>query len=108
VKVTLVNATVFKIILNSIYGRTKYNKSKLYCPALTYSVTINGQLILLEIMESLHCLFGLDITWVNTDGLILRVKRSQLNKVHDRLAELEIKFGISFGTRRAKGSETLC
>lgn len=51
-------------------------------------------------MESLHCLFGLDIIWVNTDGLILRVKRSQLNKVHNRLAELEIKFGISFGTQR--------
>lgn len=70
---------VYKIILNSTYGlsleRPLYGKevnSYLYDPFFTYSITINGQLSLLMLVESLvKAIPGLKIYQENTDGITI-------------------------------------
>lgn len=61
---------VFKIILNSTYGLSKEINCYLYDPLFTYSITINGQLTLLMLVEMLvENIPGLTMFQQNTDGI---------------------------------------
>lgn len=61
---------VYKIILNSTYGLSKEINSYLYDPFFTYSITINGQLSLLMLVELLVARIpNLKIYQENTDGV---------------------------------------
>jgi hypothetical protein len=61
---------IYKIILNSTYGLSKEINSYLYDPQFTYSITINGQLSILILVESLvRRVPGIKIYQENTDGV---------------------------------------
>lgn len=63
---------VYKIILNSTYGLSKEINSYLYDPLFTYSITINGQLTLLMLIEKLvGNVPNLKIYQENTDGITI-------------------------------------
>jgi hypothetical protein len=63
---------VYKIILNSTYGLSKEVNSYLYDPFFTYSITINGQLSLLMLVEKLvQQIPGIKIYQENTDGVTI-------------------------------------
>lgn len=63
---------VYKIILNSTYGLSKEVNSYLYDPFFTYSITINGQLSLLMLVEMLvKAIPDLKIYQENTDGVTI-------------------------------------
>ncbi len=63
---------VYKIILNSTYGLSKEINSYLYDPFFTYSITINGQLSLLMLVESLvQQVPNIKIYQENTDGVTI-------------------------------------
>ena len=71
----------YKIILNSTYGICKDPYSKAYDPKMANNVCINGQLMLLDLLEHLegHC----RLLQSNTDGLIVMVdNESQIKDVH--------------------------
>lgn len=94
-------AGVFKIILNSIYGSTSYKFSKIYAPTMTLAVTINGQLMMLDILDFLvNNIKDLSIVWVNTDGFALRIKRSDKSRFQEYLSICEMKYNVSFGTQQ--------
>lgn len=62
----------YKIILNGTYGICKDEYSKAYDPRQANNVCVNGQLMLLDLLE--HLEGYADIIQSNTDGIILQVE----------------------------------
>lgn len=62
----------FKIILNSQYGITKDKFSEAYDPVQANNICVNGQLMLLDLLE--HLEGHASIIQSNTDGIILQVR----------------------------------
>jgi hypothetical protein len=61
---------VFKILLNSTYGLSSEINSYFYDKQFTYSITINGQLSLLMLVEALYLgVPNVQLLQANTDGI---------------------------------------
>lgn len=62
----------FKIMDNAISGQMKQKSSALYDPMSNNSICINGQLLLLDLVEHIepHC----ELIQNNTDGIIVKLK----------------------------------
>lgn len=67
-KGTTMNA-VLKLAGNGVYGKSNDIYSCFYDPQYTYTVTANGQLQLLQLVEMLSMIPGLEIIQANTDGI---------------------------------------
>ena len=79
---------VYKIILNSTYGLSKEINSYLYDPFFTYSITINGQLSLLMLVELLvKRIPDLKIYQENTDGVTIGYNPKYRSVVSDVCSE---------------------
>lgn len=77
-----------KIVLNSTYGASKYKYSQLYDPLQANNVCINGQLLLLDLIEKIepYC----TLVQSNTDGLLVRVEtESEEKRVRELCKEWE-------------------
>lgn len=66
-------ANSLKIVLNSTYGAMKDKYSKLYDPLMANNICVNGQLLLIDLIEKIenYC----EILNTNTDGLIVKCKK---------------------------------
>lgn len=86
----------YKIILNSTFGITNHKHSKAYDPKMNHDVCINGQLMLLMLLEMLEgtC----DLIQSNTDGIIVDCTGRDQAKVEAicHQWEEETKMGLSF------------
>jgi len=86
----------YKIILNSTFGITNQEFSKAYDPQRNHDVCINGQLMLLMLLEMLEgtC----DLIQSNTDGIIVDCTGRDRQKVEEICHEWErlTKMGLSF------------
>lgn len=72
-----------KITINSIYGNLG-NEYSFVCDYTTmYSVTINGQLFLLMLIEQLTEIDGIDCFYANTDGSTYLIKKDKLQEFYD-------------------------
>lgn len=60
-----------KIVINSTYGACKDVYSAAYDPRQANLITLNGQLMLLDLIEHLEAIPGFDLIQSNTDGLII-------------------------------------
>lgn len=60
-----------KIVINSTYGACKDVYSAAYDPRQANLITLNGQLMLLDLVEHLEAIPGFDLIQSNTDGLII-------------------------------------
>lgn len=87
----------YKIILNSTFGICKDPSSAAYDPRQANNVTVNGQLLLLDLLEHLegHC----ELIQSNTDGLIIQIEDSDeaFDKVDDICFEWETRTGMQLG-----------
>lgn len=87
----------YKIILNSTFGITNDVYSLAYDPRRNHEVTINGQLLLLDLIEKLegHC----ELIQSNTDGLIIQIPDSDraFDKIDDICFEWEQRTGMKLG-----------
>ena len=86
----------YKIILNSTFGITNQEFSKAYDPQRNHDVCINGQLMLLMLLEMLEgtC----ELIQSNTDGIIVDCTGRDQGKVEEicHQWEKETKMGLSF------------
>lgn len=73
-KGTTMNA-VLKLAGNGVYGNSNNTFSCFYDPKYTFSVTVNGQLQLLQLAEALSLIPGLRLIQANTDGITALVPR---------------------------------
>ncbi len=87
----------FKIILNSTYGICKDPTSSAYDPRRANEVCVNGQLLLLDLLEHLepHC----DLIQSNTDGLIIQIPDTNkaFETIDDVCFEWENRTGMKLG-----------
>lgn len=87
----------YKIILNGTYGICKDPFNPAYDPQMSNNVCINGQLMLLDLIEHLegYC----ELIQSNTDGLIIQVEDTDeaFNKVDDICWEWEQRTRMSLG-----------
>jgi hypothetical protein len=70
-------AYILKIAANAAYGLTKSRFSWLYDPKLTTYICVSGQLYLLMLMEAIEKHSNCIVVYSNTDGLTVKVPRSQ-------------------------------
>lgn len=77
-----------KISINSIYGLLNSNRYWLYDPKAAMSVTINGQLLLLMLIERLE-MNGFEVISSNTDGVTAKVYKDREQEYYDICAEWE-------------------
>lgn len=66
-------ANSLKIVLNSTYGAMKDKYSKLYDPLMANNICVNGQLLLIDLIEKIENYS--EILNTNTDGLIVKCKK---------------------------------
>ena len=92
----------YKIILNSQYGITKDKFSAAYDPVQANNICINGQLLLLDLLEKLEYRLGdrLQLIQSNTDGIIIKIPENDemaekiMNRVID---EWKNRTGLGMG-----------
>lgn len=80
---------MLKLALNGVYGDSNNPYSPFYDPQYTMSITVNGQLLLCMLYESLRAVEGLSLVQANTDGLTVKVPRKRLTEVKERKAAWE-------------------
>ena len=87
----------YKIILNSTYGICKDQYSPAYDPRQANNVCVNGQLLLLDLLEHLegHC----RLIQSNTDGLIIQIPDTDeaFYKIDDICYEWESRTRMGLG-----------
>ena len=77
-----------KIVLNSPTGKMQQEVSWMYDPFNVFKIRINGQLILLMLVDRLLEL-GCEIIQVNTDGVVYRAKNSLKDGIERAIKEVE-------------------
>lgn len=85
----------YKIVLNGTYGICKDKYSKAYDPRQANNVCINGQLLLLDLIEKLepYC----ELIQSNTDGLIIQIDEKDFDLIDDICYEWETRTRMSLG-----------
>lgn len=75
----MIISDAFKLSNNSIYGKSNDINSFLYDPQYTMATTVNGQLLLSMLAESLvDSILDLQVLQINTDGITIRIKRCDM------------------------------
>lgn len=77
-----------KIVLNSPTGKMQQEVSWMYDPFNVFKIRINGQLILLMLVDRLLDL-GCEIIQVNTDGVVYRAKNNLKDRIQEAISEVE-------------------
>jgi hypothetical protein len=87
-------SAMLKLALNGVYGDSNSQFSVFYDPLFTMSITLNGQLLLCKLAEGLMEIDDLSLIQVNTDGLTVRVRRSQKMMVDLVRSAWEVRTGL--------------
>lgn len=72
-----------KIVINGTFGISKDANNPAYDPRNANMICINGQLLLVDLIEKLENIPSFELVQSNTDGLIIKVHRRDFNAVDD-------------------------
>ena len=95
----MVKNKVLKLFLNNITGKMQQETSWMYDPFSAFKIRINGQLVLLMLVDILlqhNC----KIVQVNTDGVMFVAKKEIESHLQESVAELERLTQLSFEADR--------
>ena len=84
-----------KLTLNSVTGKMQQEESWMYDPFSVFKIRINGQLVLLMLVDRLLQL-GCKIIQCNTDGVIYIAQKAKRDLVQDAIHEVEQLTKLSF------------
>ena len=84
-----------KLTLNSVTGKMQQETSWMYDPFSVFKIRINGQLILLMLVDRLLEL-NCKIVQVNTDGVMYIAQKTQRNAVQEAVHEVEQLSQLTF------------
>lgn len=84
-----------KLILNTTYGATKNKYNALYDEYQASSLCYLGQLLLAALANKIYNVVGAIIVQSNTDGILIKLKRTDLNKVRELVKEWEDLTGFT-------------
>lgn len=92
-------ALVLKIVINSIYGKLGFENGPLYDRLAVLKVTLNGQLMMLMLIEELE-LNGIKVISANTDGIVIKLYNRDIpkyNEIKDRWESVtKLKFDTDY------------
>lgn len=80
-----------KIVINGTYGISKDPTNKAYDPRNANLICINGQLLLLDLIEKLEAVPSFELIQSNTDGLIIKIHKRDFEAVDDICYEWETR-----------------
>jgi hypothetical protein len=78
-----------KEALNSVFGKSNSRYSKLYDPLYTFTITVNGQLLLAMLCEAVERLGAGTVIMANTDGIeVIPKDEALLKKIMEKWQEM--------------------
>jgi hypothetical protein len=86
----------YKLAANSTYGKTMDQYSWMYDPQVTFTVTVNGQLMLAMLVEKLSKIST--IIQANTDGVTVKLHRNAIDEYYkicnewEKLTKLDLEY----------------
>lgn len=80
-----------KIVINGTFGISKDPNNKAYDPLNANMICINGQLLLIDLIEKLEAVPSFELVQSNTDGLIIKIHKRDFNAVDDICYEWETR-----------------
>ena len=86
-----------KLTLNSVTGKMQQETSWMYDPFSVFKIRINGQLVLLMVVDRLLEL-GCKIVQVNTDGVMYIAKKTLRSRIQEAISEVEQITRLTFET----------
>lgn len=86
-----------KIVINGTYGIEKDPTNKAYDPRNANLICVNGQLLLLDLIEKLEAVPSFELVQSNTDGLIIKIHRRDFDLVDDICYEWETRTDMKLG-----------
>lgn len=86
---------VLKYALNAVTGKMQQETSWMYDPFTVFKIRINGQLVLLMLVDRLLEL-GCKIVQVNTDGVMYVAKKTVRNRVQEAISDIEQLTQLTF------------
>lgn len=95
----VVKNKVLKLFLNNITGKMQQETSWMYDPFSVFKIRINGQLVLLMLVDIL-LQYNCKIVQVNTDGVMFVAKKGIESHLQESVAELERLTQLSFEADR--------
>lgn len=78
-----------KIVINGTFGICKDPTNKAFDPRNANLICVNGQLMLLDLIEHLEAIDSFELIQSNTDGLIIKIHRDDFDAVDDVCYEWE-------------------
>ena len=78
-------ALVLKIVINSVYGKLGFENGNLYDRLAVLKTTINGQLMMLMLVEELE-LHNIHVLSANTDGIVIKLYKRDTD-VYNRIKD---------------------
>lgn len=89
----------YKIVLNGTFGISKDRNSPAYDPRQANNICVNGQLLLLDLIEKLEAIPGFELIQSNTDGLIIKIPDTDaaFEQADDICFEWEQRTGMQLG-----------
>lgn len=93
----LVKSTALKLVLNSVTGKMQQETSWMYDPFTVFKIRINGQLILLMLVDRLLQL-NCRIVQVNTDGVMYVAQEAKRGDVQKAIQDVEQLTRLGFET----------
>jgi len=86
----------YKIADNSISGQLKDKQSKLYDPRSNNEICVNGQLLLLDLIEKLCANKNIKLIQSNTDGILIKLNSyDDFEFLDDTVYEWECRTGMT-------------
>jgi hypothetical protein len=92
----------YKLAANGTYGKTNDKFSPFYDPLLTMRVTLNGQLLLCLLIEKIMTWTEGELVQCNTDGLTVRIRRSEIPALNKVVVEWQALTQLSLEEARYK------
>lgn len=85
-----------KLILNTVYGAMKNKYNELYDPYNAGSLCYTGQLLLTALASKIHKnIFGIKIIQTNTDGILVKCPKNQIENLYKLVGEWESLVGFT-------------
>ena len=78
-----VDADTLKLVLNATFGKMRERFSKIFDPKAHFSITINGQLMLMTLIDLVYNCSSSQVINANTDGVCFYVRRDELDVVRE-------------------------
>lgn len=78
-----------KIVINGTFGICKDANNKAYDPRNANLICVNGQLLLMDLIEHLAAVDSFELIQSNTDGLIIKIRKDDFEQVDDICYEWE-------------------